>query len=195
MLEDETSSFYINICRGLFEKDKLLYSFLNAASIFKRSGDITPLEWNCYLRGTTTDFSAFSNDVPYISDQVFYKLKGLEEAHANFANISKSFASAEDASFWRPIMTSEEPHLLPMPPAYEEGLQPFQQLMLIKVIREEKLIQAIKKYIGAKIGNKYIESPPFDLDGAFVDSSNGTPIIFVLSPGADPIANLIELAK
>jgi len=67
--------------------------------------------------------------------------------------------------------------------------------MLIKVIREEKLIQAIKKYIGSKIGNKYIESPPFDLDGAFIDSSNGTPIIFVLSPGADPIANLIELAK
>lgn len=67
--------------------------------------------------------------------------------------------------------------------------------MLIKVIREEKLAQAIKKYIGAKIGKEFIESPPFDLEGSFIDSSNGTPIIFVLSPGADPIANLIELAK
>lgn len=67
--------------------------------------------------------------------------------------------------------------------------------MLIKVIREDKLAQAIKKYIGSKIGKKFIESPPFDLEGSFIDSSNGTPIIFVLSPGADPIANLIELAK
>lgn len=67
--------------------------------------------------------------------------------------------------------------------------------MLIKVIREEKLAQAIKKYISTKIGKKFIESPPFDLEGSFIDSSNGTPIIFVLSPGADPIANLIELAK
>lgn len=195
LLDDETNSFYVNICRGLFEKDKLLYSFLNTASIFKRSGDISQDEWNIYLRGSSSDFSAFSNDVPYIPDSIFYKLKGLEEAHANFANISKSFASAEDSAYWRQFMTSEEPQNLAMPPAFEEKLNPFQRLMLIKVIREEKLIQAIKKFIGSKLGKQYIESPPFDLMGSFLDSSNGTPIIFVLSAGADPIANLIELAK
>lgn len=67
--------------------------------------------------------------------------------------------------------------------------------MLIKVLREEKLIHGIKKYIKAQIGGMFIESPPFDLEGSFLDSSSGTPIIFVLSPGADPIANLIDLAK
>lgn len=126
MLDDETNSFYINICRGLFEKDKLLYSFLNTASIFKRNGDITPEEWNIYLRGSSSDFSAFTNDVPYLSDAIFYKLKGLEEAHANFADISKSFASADDSSYWRPMMSSEEPHTLPLPRTFEERLTPFQ---------------------------------------------------------------------
>lgn len=82
-----------------------------------------------------------------------------------------------------------------MPPLFEEKLEPFQKLMLIKAIREEKLVQGIKKYITSKVGSTFIESPPFDLEGSFIDSSNGTPIIFVLSPGADPMANLIDLAK
>lgn len=139
LLEDITGSIYINICRGLFEKDKLLYSFLNTASIFKRSGEITPDEWNIYLRGSTTDFSSFENDVPYVTDAIFYKIMGLEEAHSNFADISKSWASTDDAKYWRPMMSSEEPHTLPLPPVYADRLNPFQQLMLIKVIREEKL--------------------------------------------------------
>ena len=41
----------------------------------------------------------------------------------------------------------------------------------------------------------FIESPPFDLEGCLEDSTNVTPIIFVLSPGADPIAYLKALAE
>ena len=66
-MKDITESFYLNICRGLFEKDKLLYAFLNASSIAKRAGDITADEWNIYLRGSTTDFSTYKNPYDYIN--------------------------------------------------------------------------------------------------------------------------------
>lgn len=74
----------------------------------------------------TTDFSSFKNDVPYISDAIFYKLMGLEESHSNFADLSKSWASADDAAYWRPMMTDENPQNLPLPPLYAERLNDFQ---------------------------------------------------------------------
>jgi dynein heavy chain len=57
----------MNICRGLFEKDKLLYAFLNLSSILRRAGTINIDEWNFYLRGSPTDFSAYPNDIDYIN--------------------------------------------------------------------------------------------------------------------------------
>lgn len=67
LLNDITESFFINICRGLFEKDKLLYSFLNASSIARRAGNISVDEWNYFLRGSPTDFSSYEHDIDYIS--------------------------------------------------------------------------------------------------------------------------------
>ena len=57
------------------------------------------------------------------------------------------------------------------------------------------MIYSIKNFVKAELGPKFIESPPFDLEGTLADSSNITPIIFVLSPGADPIAYLNSLAE
>ena len=67
--------------------------------------------------------------------------------------------------------------------------------MLLKQLREEKLVGGIKEFVKKELGAKFIESPPFDLLSAFADSSASTPLIFVLSPGADPISYLLNLAK
>jgi len=56
------------------------------------------------------------------------------------------------------------------------------------------MIFGIKAFVKAELGPVFIESPAFDLEGCLADSSNVTPIIFVLSPGADPIAYLNNLA-
>lgn len=66
LIEDITRAFYFSICRGLFEKDKLLYSFLNATSILRRSTEIDPDEWNFYLRGSVTDYSKRDQKMDYV---------------------------------------------------------------------------------------------------------------------------------
>jgi len=46
-----TKMIYTMIARGLFEADKMIYSFLIATSIRKNSGVITMVSWNHLLRG------------------------------------------------------------------------------------------------------------------------------------------------
>jgi dynein heavy chain len=68
-------------------------------------------------------------------------------------------------------------------------------MVIYKLLREEKLILLIKDFVNRTLGKIFIESPVFDLKGSFSDSTPTMPIIFVLSPGADPISYLLSLAK
>jgi dynein heavy chain len=43
------------------------------------------------------------------------------------------------------------------------------------------------------MGEKFVNPPPFDLEHSFNDSTNTTPLIFVL-PGADPLQSLTTFA-
>lgn len=92
-------------------------------------------------------------------------------------------------------MNTENPQKISLPAIYEDRLSSFQKVMLLKVLREPKLLLAIKVFVKKELGKEFIESPAFDLAGSLADSSNVIPLIFIITPGSDPIANLVTLAK
>lgn len=57
------------------------------------------------------------------------------------------------------------------------------------------MVSAIQTYIQEAMGQKYIEPPTFDLSLSYEDSNSASPLIFVLSPGADPMAGLFRFAE
>jgi dynein heavy chain len=195
LIDDVTRSFYLAICRGLFERDKLLYSFLNTAQILMRAETITTDEWNIFLRGSVNDYRDKENDCSdYIDDKCWFALHGLQDACENFKGLIDSVKDIGDKPMWREIVNSEAPWEHEFPAVFQAKLTPFQRTMLYYVLKPTKLMGAIKEFVKLEMGAFYIESPPFDLEGSVEDSNNETPIIFVLSPGADPIAYLKALA-
>lgn len=57
------------------------------------------------------------------------------------------------------------------------------------------LMYAFSKYVGEKLGKHYSESPPNSMEGLYADSDEKTPVIFVLSQGADPTLQLIKFSE
>jgi dynein heavy chain len=68
-------------------------------------------------------------------------------------------------------------------------------MIVLKSIRADKITAAIQNFISEKMTKEFIEPPTFDLQACYNDSSNVSPLIFVLSAGTDPVADFKKLAE
>lgn len=67
---------------------------------------------------------------------------------------------------------------------------------ILRCLRPDKVVPGVLYFITEGLNDRrFVEPPGFDLVGSFGDSSNKTPLTFVLSPGADPMAALQKLAN
>lgn len=82
-----------------------------------------------------------------------------------------------------------------LPGDLESKFDSFHKLMILRTLRADKIIPGVQRFIAGKLGQKFIEPPPFDLGLIYRDSSAITPLIFVLSPGSDPFASLNAFAQ
>lgn len=53
----------------------------------------------------------------------------------------------------------------------------------------------MREFIREKLGAKYVESRSIEFSKSFEESSNATPIFFILSPGVDPLKDVEKIGK
>ena len=92
------------------------------------------------------------------------------------------------------LHSSADPASEPVPSPWNTRLSSFQKLLLLRVLRPDKLTSAIRGYVLSEMGAKFVEPPPFSLAKSLADSTATTPLIYILSPGSDPMSGLLAYA-
>jgi len=193
IMEYVTKFMYANVCRGLFSRHKLIYSFLIFTSIFRNNKEISGPEWNFLLRGGFG--TAPKNPDPAFMPQLTWEtVAGLQEAMPDlFPDLCQSMSGK--IKEWKNWAAAEAPQTTPLPGVWNDSLNSFQKMCVLKIFRREKLVFATENIVAEKLGKSFTESPPIVLAEIYPDTSPTTPIIFVLSTGSDPTGALIKFAE
>jgi dynein heavy chain len=194
LLNDITSSMYTNVCRGLFEQHKLLYAFTIAVMIGIDKKDIKKDWWNAFLVGIgkcERDAEKCPTPQPWISNNMWTDTLRLDYLDG-LEGFSDSFL--KNLPFWHKFVTCDEPHKLTLPKPWDEK-HGFLQMVIMRTYRREKIFFKVTDFVANNLGDKFTKSPAFDLTAAFNTSTCQTPLIFILSAGADVNDALISLAQ
>lgn len=189
-----TYVLYQNVCRSLFEKDKLLFAFLLTVKVLVGSGSIDATELRYFFTGSTQMELARpkpNGSEAWLPDKTWANILGLDELSA-LRSFSDCFGS--ELALWENCYNATDPAAMMENIASISAFDTFQRLLVLRCLRPDKVIPAVMAFVAEAMGQRFIEPQPFDLKAGFDDSNCATPLIFVLTPGADPMSELLKLA-
>ncbi|XP_015437708.1 PREDICTED: dynein heavy chain 7, axonemal-like [Dufourea novaeangliae] len=191
--ETFTYNLYRNVCRSLFEKDKVLYSFVLYTTILLTENAITRDELMFFLSGGTTLAAISDNPMAdWLPDKSWAEISRVQTL-PSFADFQTSFV--RNWKEWKRHYDLTNPENSPIPDPWEKSLTPFQKLIVVRMIRTDKVTIMIQRFVQNGMGLKFIVPPPFDISKSFGDSNFLIPLIFILSPGSDPMEALTKFAE
>eukprot|EP00929_Paragymnodinium_shiwhaense_P087548 TRINITY_DN476_c0_g5_i1.p1 TRINITY_DN476_c0_g5~~TRINITY_DN476_c0_g5_i1.p1 ORF type:complete len:2570 (-),score=757.67 TRINITY_DN476_c0_g5_i1:167-7876(-) len=188
-----TDALYQNICRGLFEKDKVLFSFALCTRIMVGDNKVDASELNYLVIGPTNDLAEGGPPVPadWVGKPRWNEILTLSELEA-FSGFSQTFV--KELAHFRKMYDAGEGNKEKLPEPWESKLTGLQRLCFFRAFRTDCLVDVVIEFISKNIGQSFVEPPTFDIAKSFADSVNTTPLVFILSPGTDPVSDVIAFA-
>jgi len=191
---------YTWVCRGLFEKDKLVLLTQIVFSLMRRGKLDVEFELEMLpflIRGPQT--AAAESPVPWLPGNSWAAVQALSE----FPTFMKLPQDIEDAPSrfqeWFNHV-SPETEKLPLDWAALEK-KPFFKMLVLRCLRPDRMTVAISDFVRTALpgGSKYVDCDLTNnslevLTDSYKDSSKNVPIYFILSPGTDVVGDLDQLA-
>ena len=110
-----------------------------------------------------------------------------------FIDIHRSISNSSDD--WLTVADALNPYEMNLPDGWSTKWTAFQKLLLLRNLAPSKIVRMVRSFVASQLGEEFVQPPPFDLSSSFGDSEAITPLIFLLTAGADPTACLLRFAE
>lgn len=194
-------SIFTWVSRGLFERHKLIFLAQLTFNLMKR-GIIGNEEWNegqfqFLIRAPTKQTD--QNPLNWLPDTAWASTAALSDLEEFSKFTSDLVEAAPRFREWFNAIAPEDEKL----PLDWAGLdrQPFQKMLVVRCLRPDRMASSLTNFIKHTLpgASAYIECDSTlnsleVLDSCLADSTPKTPIYFILSPGANVVADLDKKA-
>ncbi|TYZ61675.1 hypothetical protein PybrP1_000691 [[Pythium] brassicae (nom. inval.)] len=191
---------YIN--RGLYERDKLTFVLLLTMKILVTDALLTREEVILLTRGgAALDINSVRRKpFSWLANEAWLNVVELAQSCKFFANLPHEMAANE--AMWRRWYEDNEPETVVIPDvearlAENEAVGPYLKLLLVRSLRMDRTILSTKEFIRSTqlMGPRYVDPVTDTIDSIFAEMRAETPVIFLLSIGADPTESIEQLAR
>lgn len=204
IIETMTYLVFRYIQKGLYEKDKILFSFIITSKILLMNENISSLsEVSFFLRGgAALDMSSVVKRKPvWLSDEIWLNIICLSDSVSFYKALPDTIIRND--YLWNKWFDNDNPEVIDIPDfeasllekAHQGG--PWLRLLLLRSFRVDRLLLSVRRFIKdtPEMGMKYIEANTDTIEMVFEESNQFNPIIILLSQGADPTESIQILCK
>jgi len=182
-----TRNLHSSVCRSLFEKHKLLYSFLLCVKVLIDAQQTTQEEVNHFISLDSEDYDAILDPAPdWLPINKWKQICRLSSAVPNLHELANDFHV--NSAAWEKYCTAMPFQSDLIPNFWANNLTRFQKLMLIKIVRYDKIIVEIMQLIEDVMEDVFNSYPRLQISESYAESNCLTPIIFILPSYASPLS-------
>ena len=193
LIDSITVTIFNYVRRGLFEVDKLTVATLMTLKILVNDKKMASEDADMLVTGkVSSDPGNMGPLHEWMPEAIWPKVKALENMAA-FKGLGDNMQS--DSDDWNVFFDDEKAENAKLPGDYEKGLSAFERLVLLRAMRPDRLSTALSSWIGNTMGKVYVNDPVFDMAATFLETTNKTPVFFVLFAGVDPTPWVEDLGK
>ena len=213
IIDTMTYTVYRYINRGLYERDKLSFKLILTLKILLTAGRLDQDDVTLFLKGgAALDINSVrGKPFAWITDAAWLNTVQLSKENQIMKQLPDELIRNEAA--WRAWYTENEPETVSVPHFETRfstdtgGVGAFYRMLLVRSLREDRTILCVNDFIrstetvdiqGSRVpglGPRYTDPVTDTVETVFQSMDALTPVVYLLSAGAEPTDSIETLAR